>query len=134
MNHPLRHAVLAVTLAAQICRAGNYHVSSTDPQASDDGGGTQGQPWKTLSPVGRHNNIYFSADGTQADPCGLPLGEGEKIADPGFVDYAKADYHLRRDSPAIDAGFNSNSATDFDGKKVPLGKARDIGAFEFGDK
>ncbi len=82
----------------------------------------------------RHNNIYFSADGTQQDPCGLPLGEGDKIADPGFVDYAKQDYHLKPGSPAVDAGFSSGSATDLDGRRVPMLKGRDIGAFEFGAK
>lgn len=82
----------------------------------------------------RHNNIYFSVDGSQQDPCGLPLGEGDKVTDPRFVDSAKQDYRLRPDSPAIDAGSNSGSATDMDGKKVPMGKARDIGAFEFGKK
>jgi hypothetical protein len=81
-----------------------------------------------------HNNLYFSIDGTQPGPCGLPLGEGDRVADPGFADFAKQDYRLRPDSPAIDAGFNSGSATDFDGKKVPMGKARDIGAFEFGEE
>jgi hypothetical protein len=82
----------------------------------------------------RHHNIYFSVDGTESDPCGLSLGEGEKIADPGFVDYARGDYHLRPGSPAIDAGFNSGNATDFDGRKVPVGKGRDVGAFEFSEQ
>lgn len=67
----------------------------------------------------RYNNLYFSVDGTREDPVGLPLGEGEKVVDPGFVDYAKGDYRLRPGSPAIDAGF---------------GSGRDIGAFEFAGK
>jgi len=79
----------------------------------------------------RQNNIYFSIDGTQQDPCGLPLSEGEMVVNPGFVDFAKQDYHLRPGSPAIDAGVDSGSDMDFDGKKVPMGKTRDIGAFEY---
>ena len=38
---------------------------------------------------------------------GLTLGAG--AADPRFVDAAKGDYHLRPNSPCVDAG------TDFDG-------------------
>lgn len=78
-----------------------------------------------------YNNIYFSVDGSQADPCGLPLGPDERIVDPRFADYAKWDLHLRADSPAIDAGFDIGRTTDFDGTPVPQGKAPDIGAYEF---
>jgi hypothetical protein len=38
---------------------------------------------------------------------------------------------LQPDSPAIDAGDVSDSATDFDGNPVPVGKTADMGAFEF---
>lgn len=84
----------------------------------------------------RYNNIYFSVDGTREDdPVGLPLGEGDKVVDPGFVDYAKQDYRLKPGSPAIDTGFDSGgSAVDFDGVPVPSLKGRDIGAFEFAGK
>jgi len=77
------------------------------------------------------HNIYFSLDGSQPDPCGLPLGRGDKIADPRFVDYAKQDLHLKADSPAIGAGFDVGRTVDFDGTAVPNGKAPDIGAYEF---
>ena len=78
------------------------------------------------------HNIYFSLDGSQSDPCGLPLGPGDKIADPRFVDYAKQDLHLKPDSPAIESGFDIGRALDADGTPVPQGKAPDIGAYEFG--
>ena len=54
-------------------------------------------------------------------------------ADPQFADAAFEDFHLRRGSPAIDAGsfeFNSGSA-DRDGRFRWLGKAPDMGAFEY---
>ena len=65
----------------------------------------------------------------------MPLGEGDKVVAPGFVDYAKQNYRLKPGSPAIDAGFDSGgSAVDFDGVPVPSLKGRDIGAFEFAGK
>ena len=109
----------------------NIFVVNEKRQVFTDNG-TQVYKKDKYSGQRRLNNIYFSVDGSQADPCGLPLGEGDMITDPGFVDYAGQDYHLRPGSPAIDAGFNSGSTTDIDGKKVPIGKNPDIGAFEFG--
>jgi hypothetical protein len=53
--------------------------------------------------------------------------------DPRFADPAFEDFHLRRGSPAIDAGsfeFNSGSA-DRDGLFRWLGNAPDMGAFEY---
>lgn len=45
---------------------------------------------------------------------------------------ATPDFHLRPDSPAIDAGAPIPSVTtDFDGVKRPQGKGYDIGAYEF---
>ena len=78
------------------------------------------------------HNLYFSVDHSQTDPIGLPLGPGEKISDPHFVDYGKLDLHLRPDSPAIDGGIPVTGYNkDFDGSPVPSGKAPDMGAYEF---
>jgi len=81
-----------------------------------------------------HNhNLYYSMDGSQADPAGVALSRGEKIADPIFVDYAKRNLHLTLNSPAIDAGdgTQAQSSIDFDGNPVPAGDGVDLGAFEF---
>jgi hypothetical protein len=52
--------------------------------------------------------------------------------DPLFVDPLNGDYHLRYDSPAIDAGLTHGSPlVDIDGKTRPEGIAVDIGADEF---
>lgn len=76
-------------------------------------------------------NLYFSAGRSQADPMGVPLSRGEKIADPSFVDLANLDLHLKSDSPAIDGGDPSDFSADFDGNHVPQGKAPDLGVYEF---
>jgi len=50
---------------------------------------------------------------------------------PAFADPEKADFHLRKDSPAIGAGTSVEGVeTDLDGTKRPTGKAFDIGAYE----
>jgi hypothetical protein len=58
-------------------------------------------------------------------------GSGNISADPRFVDRAKGDYHLRYDSPAVDAGTTEGApATDFEGDLRPVGGV-DMGADEF---
>jgi hypothetical protein len=83
-----------------------------------------------------NNNLYYSVDASQTDPAGVPLGPGEKVGDPRFVDFAKRDLHLQLESPAINAGEASGTAssTDFDGNPVPAEKPVDMGAFEFQGK
>ncbi len=77
-----------------------------------------------------HANLYFSADGSQSDPVGVPLERGEKIADPKFVDFAHLDLHLKSDSPAIAAGDPNDFRVDFDGHPVPEDSAPAVGAHE----
>jgi hypothetical protein len=77
------------------------------------------------------NNLYYSLDASQADPVGVALGLGEKIANPNFVDYGRLDLHLAPGSPAIGAGDQSGSSSDMNGNRVPAGQAVDLGAYEF---
>ncbi|MEE9437447.1 MAG: right-handed parallel beta-helix repeat-containing protein [Saprospiraceae bacterium] len=51
--------------------------------------------------------------------------------DPLFVDRVGADFHLTKNSPAIDSGFVWGGVEDYDGTMVPLGNGPDIGAFEY---
>tara|TARA_B100000029_G_scaffold516563_1_gene631092 strand:+ start:3400 stop:4740 length:1341 start_codon:yes stop_codon:yes gene_type:complete len=77
------------------------------------------------------NNLYWSIDKTQLDPCGLPLGEGDIISDPDFIDIANLNFRLNTTSPAIDAGMDLGYNLDFENNNVPTGPNPDIGAFEY---
>ena len=81
-----------------------------------------------------YNNIYFCLDGSVKDPVGKPLGKGDKIADPMFLDFNRRDLHLNPGSPAIDSAATVGNKSDFDGYKIPYGKAPDIGAYEYTGK
>jgi hypothetical protein len=81
--------------------------------------------------VVRQNNLYYCTDGSTSDPSGKPLGSGEKIANPSFVNLSGGDYHLNSNSPAINAGQSLGYTSDIDGNPVPYGAAPDIGAYEF---
>jgi len=74
-----------------------------------------------------HNLYYLGKNIT----IGFPPGKGDFIGDPNFVNTLKNDFHLKGISPAIDAGIPLSHPIDFDGNAVPVGKATDIGAFEY---
>lgn len=51
--------------------------------------------------------------------------------DDTFVDYSKFNFHLRKSSPAVDAGYNLISPkTDMDGQTRFIGEGIDVGAYE----
>ena len=92
------------------------------------------------------NNIFFNrkdGDDVQLEidgkkeysPKDLPLiGTGNKFADPAFVTPswgADGNFHLRDGSPGIDQATSQGfPPDDLDGKKRPIGKGADIGAYE----
>jgi hypothetical protein len=49
---------------------------------------------------------------------------------PLFVDPARQDYHIRPESPAVDAGRDVGITRDVDGDPRPVGAAPDVGADE----
>ncbi|KAA0003386.1 MAG: hypothetical protein FE048_01635 [Thermoplasmata archaeon] len=59
-------------------------------------------------------------------------GDDYVEGDPMFVNPSGADFHLQKNSPAIDNGSPINAPTDdFDGNPRPQGKGYDIGAYEY---
>jgi hypothetical protein len=76
------------------------------------------------------DNIYYSVDNSLSNPKGYPLGKGEIVADPLFVNFEERDLHLLQGSPAIDMAEASRYTYDLDRNPVPQGKAPDAGAFE----
>lgn len=98
------------------------------------------------------HNLFYNAGGSIFDSRGCidtSAKYGNIVADPQFANYTGHDYHLTKNSPAIDAGNGSalallknikgiTLATDFDGnprEQDATGKGYniiDMGAYEFG--
>ncbi len=55
------------------------------------------------------------------------------LGEVGFVDAVGGDFHLRRGSPAIDAGTDVGVTEDLDGTHRPQGAGYDLGAYEYVD-
>jgi hypothetical protein len=79
----------------------------------------------------RDHNLYFSLDGSVEDPCGVPLGSGDAVGDPLFVDLDALDLRLRPGSPAVDSAADAGHSVDFDDQPRISGRAPDKGAFEY---
>ncbi len=75
-----------------------------------------------------HNLI----DGYRGYPDEI-YGDDYVEGNPKFVNPTAADFHLQKDSPAIDKGSSIEAPDDdFDGNSRPQGAEYDIGAFEYG--
>ncbi|MFO7974208.1 MAG: choice-of-anchor Q domain-containing protein [Candidatus Hydrogenedentota bacterium] len=95
------------------------------------------------------NNCWYQAEGTMIALKDHPFSMAEFdeyreltglepnsiVAKPGLVDMEAHDFHLRPDSPCIDAAKVVEALfprlADFEGTSIPQGNAPDIGAYEF---
>ncbi|WP_169582074.1 MULTISPECIES: choice-of-anchor Q domain-containing protein [Microbacterium] len=60
-----------------------------------------------------------------------PLGSGDIVAEPAFVNAGARDLQLTATSPAVDNGAASTSSSDLRGSAVGVGQGVDIGAMEY---
>jgi hypothetical protein len=84
------------------------------------------------STVADHNVLYGNRWGAVQRGCsGLSTARGNRMRPPRFVNLGKRDLHLRSRSAAIGAGDPASApATDFAGRRRPLGRGPDAGAYE----
>ncbi|MGQ0826930.1 MAG: T9SS type A sorting domain-containing protein [Bacteroidota bacterium] len=73
------------------------------------------------------HNLFYKTNGSTN--IGIPLGTGEVVADPLFMNMNAKDLHLQSSSPAINAGTNLGYTSDFENN--PVGSMPDMGAYEF---
>ncbi|MFL5674929.1 MAG: choice-of-anchor D domain-containing protein [Chloroflexota bacterium] len=76
----------------------------------------------SVPPVVQSNDLWRPGGGGLAGPCADAVGTAGNVSvDPLFASAANDDFHLRADSPLIDAGVNGIAmAPDFDGDARPL--------------
>ena len=86
--------------------------------------------WKSINLVTGSNfvgtnNLFYN---NTSDP--LLLTNPVTLQDPLFVNAASQNYHIQKDSPAVDAGAVVAVDYDYDGDARPIGEGYDIGADE----
>lgn len=84
--------------------------------------------------VVRHNILFAPDKSPITDGYGNnPYAASDNMdKDPRFVDPDHFDFHLQKDSPAIDAGTSEEELdVDIEGTRRPQGGRQDIGAYEF---
>lgn len=89
--------------------------------------------------VSAHNNIFYQSRkrdylellDTYADQTTITMSNNLMNTNPQFVNPGAGDFHLKPNSPAIDAGKTVNVPFDYDGVARPQGSKIDLGMFEY---
>lgn len=81
----------------------------------------------------RNNLVYRTYPGNEIDDYGTGtiLSNNLEGVTPRWLNPDAGDFRLRPDSPAIDSGTDCGLDGDIDGNPLPMGKAADVGAYEY---
>ncbi len=129
----VNNTIVANSVTGDYREGGGINLSNTDATVENniiafgDRGVYRSGGWPWL----RNNCVYGN---TTYDYSGIQPGFEDISQDPMFVDVASDNYHVRPDSPCIDAGDDAMvepDNTDMDGEPRIWGAHVDIGADEF---
>ena len=86
--------------------------------------------WNNKDTVIYDYNIYFGGNEIVRQGPHDIIGKDPEFINPS-INPLKIDFHIKKNSPAIDSGTDVGLKEDFKGNKRPAGKAYDMGAYEF---
>jgi hypothetical protein len=116
----------------------NCTIVSNTAAGSSSGGGASGGAltncYNSVNGVSATGTNYSGVAPAYCDTFPMPTnGVGNITNEPAFMDLARGDFHLRSDSPCINAGTNYSglNSLDLDGRPRLIGARVDLGAYEF---
>ena len=123
----------------------NFYICNNIFSESTESALRISKKWNGLTDLYLDHNLYFESSGNVADWQGISysIEEFKKFqqdsgkdkfsifADPNFIDKSKFDYHLRKGSPAIDAGVDTVNLKNSYNKPKKAGSHYDIGAYTY---
>jgi hypothetical protein len=108
----------------------NIFVLPPDIQVYGPLNKTKGHQRSRVGNQPHDHNLYFFAGNSPGDPLGgIVRGEGDRVADPMFVDARNGNFRLLPGSPARAAGAILHYKEDLDGYPIPKNRRPDIGAY-----